>query len=320
MTTDLVPIAGLPVVTGIAGPDVPPDQHPAAVYIGRLGEGSRRTMKLCVDIVADTIAPGTNGWSFPWGAVRYQHVAALRAALAANYAPATANKVLAACRGVLREAWRLGWLSAEDFHRAIDVPRVPGSRLPAGRGLTGGELSALFGACADGTPAGARDAAMLALLYAGGLRRAEAVAVTLADYSPDDGALKVTCGKGNKGRQVWLGPGAMAAVDGWMVVRGDWDGPLVCPVNKAGKVLQRAMSDGALYLRLRTIAARAGVTLFSPHDLRRSYVSDLLDSGADLSVVQQLAGHASPTTTARYDRRPEVAKRQAAGRLHVPYR
>jgi integrase len=105
----------------------------------------------------------------------------------------------------------------------------------------------------------------------------------------------------------------------WSKIRGDESGPLFCPISQIGEITVRRMSDQAIYAILLTRAKRAKVRPFSPHDLRRSCVSDLLDAGVDISIVQQFVGHANVNTTARYDRRGEHAKKRAAKSLHVPF-
>ena len=258
--------------------------------------------------------------SCPWHELRHHHVAALRAVMAERYAPATANKALAAIRGVLRAAWRLELIPTDSYHRAIDVPPVRGARLPAGRSLEAAEIRALFSVCADGTPAGARDAAAFALLFGCGLRRAEAVAVEIADHDVDTGAIRVI-GKGNRERIVYATGGARAALDAWLAHRGvAVAGPILAPVSHFGAIdVGRGITPHSLMMRLRKRSGEAGIAACSPHDLRRSFVSAALEAGADLAMVQALAGHASPATTARYDRRPETAKAAAARLVHVPF-
>jgi len=80
------------------------------------------------------------------------------------------------------------------------------------------------------------------------------------------------------------------------------------------------MTAQAIYLAMLKRAQGARTSEFSPHDLRRTFVSDLLDAGADLATVQKLAGHSSSDTTRRYDRRGEETKRRAVDLLPVPYR
>jgi len=307
--TSLVPVAGTPA-----------DKNPALVYLAGLAPGSRRTMRQALDAIARTLSGGIcDAETLPWGALRFQHTAAIRAKLAEDHEPATANKMLAALRGVLRSAWQLGQLTAEDYHRAIDLKGVKGSAVAAGRELQAGELSALLSACGDdASPSGARDGAVIAVMYAAGLRRAEVVATDLADYDAATGRL-VVHGKGHKERTAYLINGAAAALADWLTLRGDAPGPLFVPVGKGGRVDVRRMTAQAVWNLLEKRAGEAGVREFSPHDLRRTFVSDLLDAGADIATVAKMAGHANVQTTARYDRRPEDAKRKAAGLLHVPY-
>ena len=296
-----------------------PARHPVAVYLARLAPGSRRSQRAALETMAGLLTSDRVGAEeLPWHHLGYQHTQALRAALADRYSPATGNRHVAALRGVLREAWRLGLMSAEDLQRAMDLPAVRGERLPRGRALSRGELRALFESCRGGSPADARDAALMGVLYAAGLRRAEVVTLEVADYDPETGALIIR-GKGNKERIAYIDNGAADAVAEWVTVRGDQPGPLFCPVTQTGEVVVRPMTDQAVYAILQSRASKAKVRAFSPHDLRRSCVSDLLDAGVDISVVQRFVGHANVTTTARYDRRGEQAKKKAAKSLHVPF-
>src|SRR5438445_11989511 len=133
----------------------PPDPlNPAAVYLAALAPSGRRTMGQALAVVVELLGGG-DVRSFPWASLRYEHAQAVRRILVERYAPATANKVLSALRGVAREAWRLGQIDAATHARIRDVPGVRGSRLPAGREVPIRELAKLFRPCAAaGAPRG----------------------------------------------------------------------------------------------------------------------------------------------------------------------
>ena len=312
-----------------ASPQSAPEHHPALVYLATLSPRSRRTVGGDLNAIASLLSSGRcDLLSLDWALLRYSHCALVRAALAGRYAHTSANRMLSALRGVLKTSWRLGLLPTEEFHRAVDFSCVRGETLPRGRALSAGELRALFAICNDGKNAGIRDQALLGILYGCGLRRAEAVALDCGDYIPDTHELRVRSGKGNKARAVYLPPGAKTALDNWLDMREQSvgnadDGPIFLPILKGksaagGRIVLRRLSDQSVMHILLGRAKGAGLQKTSPHDFRRTFISDLLDAGADIATVQKMAGHSNVQTTARYDRRGEVAKQRAASLLHVP--
>lgn len=334
----------------------PLDQNAAAVYIASLpADSGRRTQAQALRVIAGLLDADLDRLN--WGALRYQHTAAIRTRIAQIYKPATVNKMLSALRQTLKQAWLLGQMTAEEYSRAIKLEPVTGKTIPTGRELSQGEILALMNACTNDidpetketTPAGTRDAAIIAILYTTGLRRDEVVKLDVNSYDPETGKLIVT-GKRNKPRMAYITNGAADALKDWLAIRGIRPGPLFAEVNKGGRVLIEresmivkpfrkirgvempnkkagqtiyrggAMTSQAIYNMLAKRAREAGIKSFSPHDLRRTFISHLLDAGADIATVSKMAGHANMQTTARYDRRPEEAKRKAADLLHVPYK
>lgn len=231
-------------------------------------------------------------------------------------APATAGRVLASLRGVLRECYRAGLIDRETLDQCCDVRPVSGTRVPPGRHIERPEVAALLeDAAADERPAGLRDQVILALLWGTGMRRAELAAVHVEDTTPDSVRVR---GKGGRERVCWLPPSCAQVLARWLRARGTSPGPLICAIGRRGFEPPRAVGPQAIYLALSERARRAGVRPLRPHDLRRTFIGELLDSGVDLATVQAVVGHASPATTSRYDRRGERAARDAAARLTLP--
>jgi integrase len=299
----------------------PADRHPALTYLARLAASGRRTQRAALEAIARWASADALGWQeFPWHLLRYQHSSAIRSWLQETYQVGTARTYLAALRGVLKEAWRLNLIETEAYLRARDLEPIQGQALPHGRALSASEQRALFNEAAhDDRPIARRDAALLALLTGAGLRRSELAGLQIEDLDIESGQITVRRGKGRKDRITWLPPSGLPAISDWLQLRGRSPGPLLCPIRKGGQLELRTMSAQAIRDVCRRRARLAALSPFSPHDCRRTWVGDLLDAGADLTTTQGLAGHASPSTTARYDRRPEAVRRRAASLLHVPY-
>src|SRR5258708_5268464 len=257
---------------------------PAAVYVASLSTWSSRSTLIDALKRAARFF-GSSPGEIDWASLRFAHLSALRAHLIESVAPATGNKVLSAVRGVLRYAARLDLMPHEAMSKACDVESIRGHREPKGRALAPEEIAGMVAACAGRGLAGDRDRALLGLLFGAGLRRAEAMLLDVGAVSTDE--LRVR-GKGNKERLVPVPASVRRAVELWESVRGVPIGaPLFVRFTK-GRPTSSRLSPSGLYIVMQRLGARAGLAHFSPHDLRRTYIGELFDTGADIKTIQDL--------------------------------
>lgn len=302
MTDDLVPRAPV---------------SPVAAYLKRLpAEKSRAAMRASLICLARIVlnSDAAQPEDVPWRELGVHHVDAIVAVLADRYAPASANRHLSALRGLIKTLVRMDALPPERAAKLLDFSTFDNKRPLAGRVLSMEEIGKLFAACQERF----RDAAILALAYGGGLRRAEIAELQLESYFPATGIVRVT-GKGGKIREVPLPAAARAHLREWLERRGESpdDKLLQRCAARSGKSIG-ALSGAGVYAILERMGERAGVVSFTPHDLRRTFITELLARGVDVITTARIVGHEDTKTTMLYDRRPEEVARAGVALLAVP--
>ena len=220
------------------------------------------------------------------------------------------QRKLASVRGLF------GWLHdegriAQDPARLVKGPKAP-RRVP--RFLTSAEVDLLLNQPFDDTPQGHRDRAILEVLYSTGCRVAECAGMELHDLDLDEGFVRVL-GKGQKQRLALLGKPARAAVASWLPARRTLlqqarrTDPGTRWLNRFGRPLSARWVFATVVDRARAAGLQSSLT---PHGLRHSFATHLLDRGADLRTVQELLGHARLVTT-------EIYTHVSIGRLRDVY-
>lgn len=210
-------------------------------------------------------------------------------------AASSASRALVVARGLHKFAVSEGVVAA-DVAAGVSPPKL-GEKLPDTLSID--EVGTLLDACPDETPTQLRDKALLEILYATGARISEVLALVVDDIAETRDFIKVT-GKGDKQRVVPVGGAAQRALEAYLV-RGR-------PALSAGKshavFLNKrggALSRQSAWTIIKDAASRAGLDKeISPHTMRHSFATHLLEGGADVRTVQELLGHASVTTTQIY--------------------
>lgn len=288
---------------------------PTDIYLLSLqSDKSRVVMKSRLNIIASMLQGCPSHSDLRWGEIDYTVILSLTSKLKEQgKTPDTINSYIAAIKGAANQAWKKKVLSTDDYQHIKETKRVRGSRSDKGRSLSLEELRKLVDFSPDDYIT-IRDSAIIALSYAGGLRRSETANLMLSDIDMSDGKVRVL-GKGNKQNINTLSGKSLDILNEWLKVRGDKEGKLFLRVLKGNKMTTNGISDQSIYNIVKQRQVAAGLESISTHDLRRSFVTNLLEAGEDIFTVQKLARHTNVATTQVYDKRSRDIQDKAARRL-----
>jgi site-specific recombinase XerD len=188
-------------------------------------------------------------------------------------------------------------ITTPGYHQGRPAPNK-GNRYPP-EVLTADEVKALIRSCSNRAPTGVRNRALITVLYRGGLRLGEALALMPKDVDPDAGTVVVLHGKGDRRRTVGLDPGAMAILLRWVEKRRSMGltgrQPLFCTLQG------RPLHPSYVRTTLHRLGEKAGIEKrVHPHGLRHTLAYELMWEGVPAPVIQKQLGHTSLATTQRY--------------------
>lgn len=291
---------------------------PYTVYLEGLAPSGRRSMKSLLKGVLKEMDFHGRPESFPWEKMRYVHLVRIRTLLKKQGKSSnTINTAISAIKGVIRSGFNMGLISADNYLRSKSVKHINIHQSLVGRSLKKSEIKKMIAVCKrDKCAMGVRDAAVIALMVSTGLRRSEVVSINCEDFNDKQDSLIIHHGKGDKKRLAILTAPTQKILKQWVQLRAVKVGALFTrtinnqPTNKR-------ISAQTIYNIIDNRSKQAGLEKCSPHDLRRTLVTHLLDLGTDLNTVRQIIGHENINTTVRYDRRDELIRNKIIINLSI---
>ena len=280
-------------------------QSPLTVYLHTLAPSGQRSIKSLLKTAIALIDPQATIESFDWSSLRYEDMVQIRYQLLNDGKSLhTVNTTLAALRGIVRTTFNMGLLDADTLLRVISIKSVKGESLPAGRALSKQEVSQLLKMSRKGKDLiSIRNCAMLYLLIYTGVRRDELVNLKVSDYDPKNHTLVVRLGKGRRQRKIPLTKQVEDKLIKWMKMLSKCNTALFSRILKNNTISTKKLSTQSVYNVVVEYSMMAKIERCTPHDLRRTFITQKLQGGSDVIQVRKLAGHSDLHTTLLYDRR-----------------
>lgn len=274
------------------------------VYLNSLAIGGRKGMISMLGQACRILGWQSAPAYYPWHELSYQKLHLVRAKmLELEYSINSVNLTLSGLRGIAKTAFNLELMSSEQLMRIQAVNLVKGEVLRKGRSLSDAEINELLRACAERKThtMAIRDKAILLLGCGAGIRCSELISVRVYDFDSQSGTINILNGKGRRQRTIALAKPVVDALTSWIDVLPSKSGPLFREIRRGGSIRLNGLTKQGVAKVLQGLQEVSGVSKFSPHDMRRTFTTRLLDQGNDFKTVKALCNHASVSTTERYD-------------------
>lgn len=292
---------------------------PTECYLNNLAPTGRKAVISLIKSVKNTLLLTEKLAVLPLHNLSFEQLSTLKQSLVLNNKSArTIQLTFQVIKAIAKTTFLMNLIEQHELEKfnVLKLPHIEPSL--KGKSLTATQLKSILKQ--PYTPSSiisTRDIALLALMAGAGLRRSEVSALKLSDFSMADQSVVIHKGKGNLTRTQYLPVWVLEFLSSWLMVRGKNEGPLFCVVLNDKVIQGRGISSETIYS---VVTARTNHVLgekFTPHDMRRTYISSLLANGVDISTVSKLAGHKSIITTQLYDKRGADSLKRAVNTLSV---
>jgi integrase/recombinase XerD len=296
---------------------------PYALYLSRLSASSQRSISSQMRSIARLMQWQEVCLDDMLCQIDYQQALQIRAVMThAQWSARSINRAMIAIKNIVKVAALMNKADLSQVANLESINQVKHGQ-HQGTPLSTEQVTAVLAYLnLQKSTFAARNLAIFSLFLGTGLRRSELSALMLHDYDANLHSLKVAAGKGNKSRTLFLPQWVELNLQAWLKARSKQQGYLLCKSTLTGKLrLNEPTSTTALYRLVKNTLYEIGVDNVSPHDLRRTFITRLLEQNVDINTVRQMAGHADISTTTIYDKRDHAFMQQAASMLdYTPHK